>query len=115
MVQLTSWQHAPGSITEVPAGESILQVQVLQWDPKGDLPAYLAQRRSAWEASGIQILSELQRALPGIGEAMEYTVQGTDGGQGYFLIAALGDQYLTASGSGDLTRLAEIARTLRVE
>jgi len=115
MVQLTTWQHAPGSVSDIPAGETILQAQVQSWDPKGDLAAFVAQRQAAWEASGVQVLEQGAYSLSSGQTAMEFTVQGADGAQGYFLFAVLGEQYLALSGNGDLAALRQVAHTLRIE
>ena len=90
-----------------------LDVVVLLWDPKGDLPAYLEVRRSAFESSGT-IVEEKSLTLENGQEAATFLVEGVDGNQGFFFITALHDRYLQLSGSGDLELLAEIARTVRV-
>jgi hypothetical protein len=112
--QLTSWQHPPGGITEVPAEGTVLDVTVQLWDPKGDLEAFLGQRRGAWEASGITVVEEKHWTLEEDGRpAASFVVQGSDGAQAYFFFMTLGDDYLVLSGSGDLALLAEIAGTVR--
>jgi hypothetical protein len=90
-----------------------LDVVVLLWDPKGDLPAYLEVRRSAFESSGT-IVEEKSLNLENGREAATFLVEGVDGNQGFFFITTLHDRYLQLSGSGDLELLAEIARTVRV-
>ncbi|HET7011799.1 MAG TPA: hypothetical protein VFI11_13565 [Anaerolineales bacterium] len=112
--QLTSWQHPPGGITEVPADGTVLDVTVQLWDPKGDLAAFIAQRKGAWEASGISIVSTQALTLEGGQAAESYVVQGSDGAQSFFFFTTLGDDYLVLSGSGDLALLAEIAGTVRL-
>jgi hypothetical protein len=113
-VQLTSWAHPAGEIpAETPAGGSRLDVVVQLWDPKGDLPAFSQQRKSAWDASGITVVSEEDLTLAGGRAARQYIVQGSDGAQGYFLFTTLGDDYLVFSGSGDLRLLGQIAQSLR--
>lgn len=113
-VQFYSWDWQPGDpIEPLPVGETILTVTVQLWDPKNDLQAFVEQRKLAWEASGISILSEDRLILSSDRPAAEFTVQGADGAQAYFLLTTVGEQYLVFSGSGDLNQLAEIARTLR--
>jgi hypothetical protein len=51
--QLTSWDHEPGLVSEVPQGESILNIAVQLWDPRNDLNAFVENRMLAWEASGL--------------------------------------------------------------
>ncbi|MGB8983661.1 MAG: hypothetical protein WCC12_17460, partial [Anaerolineales bacterium] len=51
----------------------------------------------------------LELGLPGV----QFTVQTPDGLTAVFLLAALGDQYLTLSGEGDLELVQEIVQRLR--
>ena len=113
-VQFYSWDWQPGDVVEMtPPGETILTLMVNDWDPKNDLEAYLAQRKLAWDYSGIALLSEECINLSGDWPAAQFTVQGADGTQSFSLFTTVGEQYLTLSGSGDLDLLAEIAHTLR--
>jgi hypothetical protein len=91
-----------------------LDVVVLLWDPKGDLPAFLEVRKTAWESSDIAIQEEQTITLANGQEAVYYVVEGRDGVQGFFFFTTLYDRYLQLSGSGDLSLLAEIARTVRL-
>jgi hypothetical protein len=91
-----------------------LDIVVLLWDPKRDLPAFLEVRKVAWESSGIAILEEQTIRLTNEQEAVYYVVEGGDGNQGFFFFTTLGDRYLQLSGSGDVALLAEIAQTVRV-
>jgi hypothetical protein len=96
----------------LPAGATRLSATVYQWDPKNDLAAYIAQWKTAWEASGFTILEEeeliLEQGLP----AVQFTVQ-TPGGTSSFLFTTLGDQYLVLNGEGDLELVKEIVQRLR--
>lgn len=113
-VQFYSWDWKPGDpIDPLPPGGAILTVTNQLWDPKKDLEAFINQRRLAWEASGISILSEERLTLAGDRPAAQFLVQAVDGAQAYFLLTTNGENYLVLSGSGDLNQLAEIARTLR--
>ncbi|HEY3476125.1 MAG TPA: hypothetical protein VGK56_16040 [Anaerolineales bacterium] len=96
----------------LPEGATRVNATIYQWDPKNDLEAYVATRRTAWEASGFEILEEeplvLELGLP----AVRFTVQ-TPETQAIFLFAALGDQYLELSGEGDLDLVREIVSRVR--
>ena len=84
-----------------------------RWDPKNDLEAFVNQRKLAWGASGISILSEERLTLAGDRPSAQFTVQGVDGSQAFFLLTTNGENYLVLSGDGDLGLLADIAHTLR--
>ena len=96
----------------LPEGATRVHATIYQWDPKNDLEAYVATRKTAWEASGFEILEEeplvLELGLP----AVRFTVQ-TPETQAIFLFAALSDQYLELSGEGDLDLVREIVGRLR--
>jgi len=97
----------------LPEGATRVTASINQWDPNNDLAAYIATRKTAWESSGFTILAEepltLELGLP----AVQFTVQTPDGLTTVFLVAALGDQYLTLSGEGDLELVQEIVQRLR--
>ena len=113
-VQFYSWEWNPGDpIETIPEGGSALTVTVLNWDPQHDLEAFIDQRKLGWESSNSSILSEERITLEGDRLAAQFTIQGPDGTQAYFLFTTAGEQYLVFSGSGDLELLAEIAHTLR--
>ena len=113
-VQFYSWDWKPGDpIDPLPAGGTILSVTVQRWDPKNDLEAFVNQRKLAWGASGISILSEERLTLAGDRPSAQFTVQGVDGSQAFFLLTTNGENYLVLSGDGDLGLLADIAHTLR--
>lgn len=100
------------NVETLPEGATRLSATVYEWDPKNDLGAYVAQRKTVWEASGFTILETeeliLEQGLP----AIQFTVQ-TTGGTAIFLLTALGDQYLVLSGEGDLELVQEIVQRLR--
>jgi hypothetical protein len=113
-VQFFSWDWKPGDpIDPLLPGRTVLSVTLQDWDPKNDLEAFIDQRKLAWDSSGISIITEERPLLSGDRPAAQYTVQGVDGAQAYFLFTTLGEQYLSFSGSGELALLAEIAHTLR--
>lgn len=110
----TSWQRPADVLPdEAPAGETRMDATVQLWDPQGDLPAFIEQRRTAWDASGIEILSEAEWALSDGRPAQAFVISAVDGAQAYFFLTTLGDKYLVLSGSGDLALLEAIARTVR--
>jgi len=110
----SSWDRPtdvlPGA---TPPGETRLDVTVQLWDPKGDLKAFLDQRQSAWDGSGIRVISEERWNLADGRQAAAFVVEGSDGTPAYFFLTTIGDRYLVLSGEGDLALLAEIAHTVR--
>ena len=113
-VQFYSWDWQPGNpIDPLPDGGTVLSVTVQLWDPKNDLEALINQRKLAWDASGISIISEERLFLVGDRPAAQFIVQGVDGAQAFFLLTTNGEDYLVLSGNGDLSLLAEIAHTVK--
>lgn len=97
----------------LPAGATRIAVTINQWDPKNDLAAFVETRKVAWDSSGFTILDEEPLTLElGLG-AVRLTTQTPDGLTTAWLIAAIGDQYLTLSGEGDLDLAREIMLRLR--
>ena len=96
----------------VPEGETRFNATIYQWDPKNDLPAFVAQQKSAWENSGITILEEEQLVLELGLPAVRFHVQTPDA-QFIFLVTALQNQYLVLSGEGDLDLVNEIVGRVR--
>jgi hypothetical protein len=96
----------------VPEGATRVNATIYQWDPKNDLAAFVANQKTAWEASGITILEEEQFVLELGLPAVRFHVQAPDADL-IFLIAALGDQYLVLSGEGDLELVKEIVGRVR--
>lgn len=111
--QITSWSRNPGELPEyVPAGETIMSINVLLWDPKNALDEFIDVRKQGWVASGFEILLEEEWTLAGDWKAFHFLIQ-TPEEEASFLITTIGERYLLISGSGDLDVLVEIARTLR--
>jgi len=111
--QFTSWVHAPGDISaDMPAGGTRFTATVWQWDPKNDLQAFVASRQAAWEASGFTFLSEERRDIGPGWTGMAFVIQ-TPEEQAYFFFTTIRDRYLSLSGSGNLSLLSEIGRTVR--
>lgn len=96
----------------VPEGQTRVVAAIDQWDPKNDLAAFVAQRKSAWEASGFTILEEEPLTLELGLQAVRFTVR-TAESTVIFLIAALPDRYLVLSGEGDLELAKEILQRVR--
>lgn len=109
-VQIASWDPGSAGLTEVPEGESLLQITVYQWDPKGDLGARLEMRRTAFNNSGITIAEETEVTPDGgpAGVRMRLISSGEES-LTYFFV--LGDEYLEISGIGDLQLLDQVIQT----
>ena len=97
----------------LPEGETRVAVTVQQWDPKNDLAAFIEVRKTAWDASGFTILDEEPLTLDLGLAAVRYSIQSPDGFASLIMFAAVGDQYLSISGEGDLALVEEIMRYLR--
>jgi hypothetical protein len=105
---------SPGTTAETLAeGGARLSIVVYDWDPKGDLAAYVAQRRAAWDASGFKVMNGSQSALVDGRPASDFFIEPPDGSLSYFLFTPVGDRYLQLAGEGDLALIETIARTLR--
>jgi hypothetical protein len=97
----------------VPEGETRVTISVNQWEPKNDLAAFVDMRKTAWDSSGFTILEKEDVQLDLGLSAEQFLVQTPDGKETLFLIAAVGDQYVTISGEGDVELVKEIASRLR--
>jgi len=95
------------------SGTTRVAIQVNQWDPKNALAEYANTRKVAWESSGFTILKEEPITLDLGLAAVRYSIQLPDGALVEYLIAAIGDQYVTISGEGDLELAKEMMRYLR--
>jgi len=85
----------------LPEGATRVSATIYQWDPKNDLPAFVANQKIAWDASGFTILEEQQLILDLGLSAVQFVIQTPDS-SAVFLITAIGDQYLVVSGDGNL-------------
>ena len=94
------------------SGATRVNATLYQWDPKNDLAAFVANQKTAWEASGFTILDEVQLVLELGLPAMKFTLQ-TPEANVVFLVAALEDQYLVLSGEGNLNLVKEIVQRVR--
>lgn len=101
------------AVAEVlPEGATRVSATLYAWEPRNDLAAYVANMKTAWEASGFTVLSEEERVLELGLPATQFTLQTPDV-QAVYLIAALGDRYLVLSGEGDLELVKEIVSRVR--
>lgn len=96
----------------LPEGATRVNATLYQWDPKNDLAAFVANQKTAWEASGFTILDEEQLVLELGLPAMKFTLQ-TPEANVVFLAAALDDHYLVLSGEGNLNLVKEIVQRVR--
>lgn len=110
-VQLTSWQHDPAGFSEIPEGETVVQVAIYQWDPTGDLPARIEMRRSALLASGNVIVEETPVAYPNGPSGVRMLIEDTNGDLSVLVFLLLGDDYLELSGLGNAELADEILGT----
>jgi len=105
---------SPGTTLETLAeGGSRLAIMTYLWDPKNDLTAYVAQRMTAWEASGFAITAEAAWTLTDGRPVQSFTVQTPGQPPALFLLTTIGEDYLQLSGEGDLALIEEIFQTLR--
>jgi len=105
---------SPGTTPETLAeGGSRVAITVYLWDPKNDLTAYVAQRRTAWDALGFEFSSESTWALADGRRVKNFIIQFPDQLPAFFLFTTVGEDYLEISGEGDLALVEEIGRTLR--
>lgn len=100
------------SLDTLAAGATRVTISTNLWDPKGDLVAYVTQRKTAWEASGFAITHEASWTLPDGRAAQIFIVQSPDTPV-FYLLTTIGDDYLSLIGEGDLELVEEIAHTLR--
>lgn len=109
-VQIASWEPDGAELENLPRGESLLQVSVYQWDPKGDLNARLEMRRTALTNSGIQIAEEEVVRVPSGPDGVRMRLV-SNGEESLVYFFAVGDEYLELSGQGDLQLLDAVMRT----
>lgn len=98
----------------LPAGEMLMQLTVLNWDPKGDLGAFLEVRRQAWDSSGIEVVSEGTWSWDGEIPAVTFILEGVDGEQSLLAMTYVGDRYLVFSSTADFQIVEDVAHTLRL-
>lgn len=96
----------------LPEGENRVTAVLYDWDPKNDLPAYIANWKTAWESSGFTVVDELPLVLDLGLIAVQFTIKTPDS-SAVVLITALGDKYMVLSGEGNLELAKEIVQRLR--
>ena len=96
----------------LPEGASRVTAVIYNWDPKNDLPAYIANWKTAWESSGFTITEEVPLVLDLGLNAVQFMIKTPDS-SAVVLITALGDRYLVLSGEGNLELAKEIVGRLR--
>jgi len=99
-------------MTVLPEGAARVSATIYQGDPKNDLAAFIANQKSAWNASGFTILVEEPLILELGLATTEFTLQTPDA-KVIYLVTALGDQYLVLSGEGNLELVKEIVQRIR--
>lgn len=105
---------SPGTTSETLAeGGSRAAIIVYTWDPKHDLNAYVAQRKTAWEASGFVFDPQATWELVDGRQVQSFRVQSPEQQQSFFAFTTVGEDYLQLSGDGDVALIEEIAHTLR--
>jgi hypothetical protein len=104
---------SPGTTPQALAeGGTRVSIVTYIWDPKNDLDAYVAQRKTAWDASGFPITREEQVQLAD-GRSATIFVLETPEQPSFALLTTVGEDYLQIGGEGDLELVEKIARTLR--
>jgi hypothetical protein len=105
---------SPGTTAEgLAPGGTRVSITIYQWDPKNDLAAYVAQRRTAWDGGGYTIIQAGSGVLSDGRNEMHFVVEAADQQQAYFLFTMLGENYLQIAGDGDLGLIKDIALTFR--
>lgn len=105
---------SPGSTAESIAQDgSRIVLMRYAWDPKNDLAARVAQRKTAWDASGFVILVESTRELEDGRAVVDVHMETPDKNQFMVTLTTIGDKYLEISAEGDLALCQEILGTLR--
>lgn len=104
---------SPGSSAEtVVDGGTRLSITTYLWDPKHDLDAWVAQRRTAWDASGFTLLREEEWTLTDGRPAKLFVIQAPDS-ESITLLTTVGEDYLQVTGEGDLALAEAVLRTVR--
>ena len=96
----------------LPEGASRVTAVIYNWDPKNDLPAYIANWKTAWESSGFTIMEEIPLVLDLGLNAVQFTITTPDS-TAIVLVTALSDRYLVLTGEGNLELAKEIMGRLR--
>jgi hypothetical protein len=105
---------SPGSSADALAEAGTrMAMTVYEWDPKGNLAAFVEQRTTAWQASGFTIAKHDEGNLQNGQPYSSFVIQTPDNHEAFFLFTTLGEKYLEISGEGNLVLAEEIAKTVR--
>lgn len=103
---------SPDTTSEsIPDGGTRISIITNVWDPKHDIDAYVAQRKTAWAASGFAIEREEQWQLAD--GRVVYLILTHNPSPVLNLLTTVGEDYLQITAEGDLVLAETIFRTLR--
>lgn len=105
---------AGSTLNQLAEGGTRLFLLYYQWDPKGDLEAYLTQRNLAWEASGFQVIDEEELSLADGRKVVIYTVKTAENTKFLSAFMVAGEEYLEINSDGNLDLALEIIHTITV-
>lgn len=97
---------------DLPEGASRVIAVIYDWEPKNDLPTFIANWKTIWESSGFTIVEEQPLVLDLGLNAVQFMIKTPDS-SAVVLITALVDKYMILSGEGDLELAKEIVQRLR--
>jgi hypothetical protein len=101
-----------GGLAALPKGATRLTAVISEWEPRNDLPAYIAKWKTDWTSAGFAIVQEKPLVLDLGLNAVQFRIKMPDS-VAVVLITSLGNQYLVLSGEGDLNLAKEIMLRLR--
>ncbi|MDH3943237.1 MAG: hypothetical protein OEV06_03985 [Anaerolineae bacterium] len=99
---------------EPAAVDSILTIEVLDWTPANNMNAFRDHWLAIWADAGTQVLAKEEWNINLKRRAILYVLKTAEGETTFFFFTELKDQYLVLSGSGELTVLVEIARSVNL-
>ena len=106
---------SPGTtLNQLAEGGTRLSLLYHQWDPKGDLDAYVAQRKLAWEASGFQVFDEENLLLADGRKVIIFSVETTENTRVVSAFLVAGEEYLEINADGNIDLALEIIHTITV-
>ena len=106
---------SPGTtLNQLAEGGTRLSLLYHQWDPKGDLDAYVAQRKLAWEASGFQVIDEENLLLADGRKVIIFSVETTENTRVVSAFLVAGEEYLEINADGNIDLALEIIHTITV-
>ncbi len=106
---------SPGSsIEKVADGGARIILVTYRWDPKNELDAFVAQRKTAWEASGFTIQKEEVRDLGNGKKMIVFQIETSDQTNVIYAFTTSGEDYLQISGDGDLELCRKILESVTI-